>query len=553
MANSTNNSRIVDAQGNPIERGALSEPQTSAIRTLQSNFLTPMLDGLTPARIASALRAADNGDLVQQHRLFADMEERDPHLLAELNKRKLAVMGLDWDIVPPRNATPAEEKAAAWVKEVLTDAADPFEDLLLALMDGVGHGFAAVELLWLLKDGLLLPQFYPRPQEWFRLSRDRRELRLRDDSADGAQLRPSSWVFHTHGKAKTGYLARMGLHRVLVWPFLYKAYSTGDFAEFLEIYGLPLIVGKYYSGATPEEKSSLMQAVARLGHDARAIMPLDMQLEIQKVTGSGESTPHLAMMDWADRAQSKAILGQTLSAEARATGMGSGVADLHNEVRDDIRNADARQIAATITRDLVYPLIVHNLGDINGLSRCPRLVFDTSEADDMTSMADSLPKLAAIGMKIPVQWAHERLRIPMPETEQEDVLKVAVPPAPDNAQNKTPPQQQAKLTAKIAAENNAQPAQDGTHLFADQAALDAALAALDPAQMQAQMESMLGGLLDALAKTGSYEAAQSLLANAYPHLPGEQVERLLAQAMFVAELWGAASAAQDEPPVPEGT
>ena len=156
---------IVDQFGKPIDRAALAEPQTSRVVSLESRYLTPMLDGLTPARVASTLHAADNGDLIAQHRLFADMEERDAHLNAEVNKRKLAIVGLDWSIEPPHHATPAEQKNAEWLTDVLTDAVDPIEDLLLALMDGVGHGFAAVELEWRREGGELLPAFHPRPQE----------------------------------------------------------------------------------------------------------------------------------------------------------------------------------------------------------------------------------------------------------------------------------------------------------------------------------------------------------------------------------------------------
>jgi phage gp29-like protein len=312
--------KILDQYGEPIARSTLaevlSEPQTSRVATLENQYLTPMLSGLTPSRMGAIMRAADNGDLTEQHRLFADMEERDAHVLCEMGKRKLAVMDLDWDIVPPRNASAAEKANAEWLKEVLTDAVDPFEDLLLAQMEGVGHGFAAVELEWRQEGKDWLPAFHPRPQEWFRLSQDRRALHLQDASADGAKLKPFGWVLHTHGKAKTGYLGRMGLYRALVWPFLYKAYGIGDFAEFLETYGLPIVMGKYYNGASADEKASLMRAVTALGHDARAIMPADMSIEIAKIAADGSGTPHLAMVAWAEGAQSKAILGQVLSAEA---------------------------------------------------------------------------------------------------------------------------------------------------------------------------------------------------------------------------------------------
>ena len=94
-------STILDQFGTPIDTGVLKEPQTSRIAMLENQYLTPMLAGLTPGKLATVLKQADDGDLTAQHRLFADMEERDAHLLCEIGKRKLAVMDLDWDIVPP--------------------------------------------------------------------------------------------------------------------------------------------------------------------------------------------------------------------------------------------------------------------------------------------------------------------------------------------------------------------------------------------------------------------------------------------------------------------
>lgn len=528
---------IVDQYGKPIDRGVLKESQTSRVASLQNEYLTNHLDGLTPSRLAATLRNADNGDLFAQHRLFSDMEDRDTHLAAEMGKRKLALLKLDWSIEPPRNATAAEKAHSDWLTDVLTDAVDPIEDLILALMDGVGHGFAPVELEWRSEGSEFLPSFNPRPQEWFQLDQKRREIRLRDMSVDGAPLQPFGWVFHTHGKAKTGYLGRLGLHRVLSWPFLYKCYAIGDFAEFLETFGLPIILGKYFSTANNEEKASLMRAVTALGHDARAIMPKEMELEVSKITGGGDSTPHLAMVDWAERSISKAILGQTMSAEAKSTGIGSGNADLHREVRRDILVADAREIAGTLMRDLLYPMIALNRGNIDGLRRCPRFVFDTGEAEDIKLFADALPELVGVGMEIPVDWAHNKLRIRRP-TNNEPVLRVSAPAnvlkpelRPDPGKT-TPKNQPVDALAALAA--SAPP------IIPDQAELDAALEAIPPEVLQAQMEQIIGALLADLAAAGGYEQALAVLAEKYPTLDASKLESLLAHAMFVSELWGAA-------------
>lgn len=509
---------LIDQFGNPFNISDIAQPQTSRVASLENTYIESQLGALSPSRAASILAAADQGDITAQHRLFEDMKDRDAHLICEMGKRASAPLTLDWSIVPPFNATAAEKKAAAWSEEVLRTAVDDLEDVLLAMMDAVGHGFAPIELEWELCGGERIPKFHPRPQDWFRLSPNRRELRLVDGSAEGASLVPMGWIMHTHGKAKTGYQSRMALFRVLVWPFIYKAYSIGDLAEFLETYGLPIIVGKYYQGAQPEEKASLMRAVTALGHDARAIMPKEMELEIQKVTGSGDSSAHLSMVDWAERSTSKAILGQVLSAEAKATGMGSGIADLHGEVRSDIRRADVRQLAGTLTRDLIYPLIAINKLPIDGLRRCPRFVFDIGESDDLKLFADALPKLAKGGARIPLNWVHEKLRIPMAD-DGEAVFSAPVTATPPSASNK------AALTAKISV------ATPDTADKMTPALGDAAQPAID--QWINDIEQML-------ANADSLEQFREQLLARYGDLPTDELVQVMTVALGAIELRGRA-------------
>jgi phage gp29-like protein len=59
----------------------------------------------------------------------------------------------------------------------------------------------------------------------------------------------------------------------------------------------------------------------------------------------------------------------------------------------------------------------------------PNWVFDTSEPADFALYAEALPKLAGVGAQIPVSWAHETLKIPMPQ-EGEPVLGQPAAPTP---------------------------------------------------------------------------------------------------------------------------
>jgi phage gp29-like protein len=519
--------QILDSRGNPIDRGTLTTSQTAEVATLRNAFLMPWINGLTPAMLADYLYRADQGFLTAQHRVFADMEERDPHLAAEMGKRKQAIVNLDWQLVPPPDATAAEKATAQWADGILRSGIESFEDLLVACQDAIGHGFAPIELEWQMQGGELLPVYYPRPQEWFRLSVDRRALHIMDGSAEGAPLKPFGWIVHQPGKAKTGYLGRLGLHRVVSWPFLYKAYAISDFAEFLETFGLPIIVGKYGQGASAEQKNSLYDAVSALGHDARAIMPVDMQLEISKIAaGGGGGTPHLDMIHWADDAQSKAILGQTLSAEAKSTGMGSGVAKLHDQVRLDIQRADARQVADTLTRDLIYPLIALNRG-IADMRRCPRLVFDTNDLQDIAVYANALPALSGL-MDIPADWVRERLGIPAP-VEGEDVLKA---PAAPPAQGKT----QVLAGLSVAQASSLLPAStvsdppDAQSRLADNLVRSAAPA----------MGKILDDVRQLVDEAHSLQALQAVLTQAYGHMDSVDLTRIMELAFAVADLAGLA-------------
>ena len=417
---------IVDQYGRALDRSALRETQTAALVALHREFATHPARGLTPARLARILSMAEIGSLFDQFDLYEDMEERDAHIYAEMNKRRLALQSIEWEIAEPPGATAAEKSATALLRELYAGLPD-MADLLFDMSDAIGKGFACLEIAWSRQGRYWLPESIEhRPQRWFRTpTGNRNELRLRDNSADGAALWPFGWVQHVH-RAKSGYLARAGLFRVLAWPYLFKVYSVRDLAEFLEIYGLPMRLGKYPAGASESEKADLLSAVVNLGHNAGGIMPAGMQLEFAEAA-KGTHDPFVAMMTWAEASQSKAILGQTLTAQASNTGT-QALGKIHNEVRMDIRNSDIRQIAATLTRDISYPLLALNYGPMD-LRRVPRIVFDTGESEDLTAFADALPKLAGAGLRIPVSYVQRKLKIPEP-LEGEETLPVAAVRAP---------------------------------------------------------------------------------------------------------------------------
>jgi phage gp29-like protein len=257
-----------------------------------------------------------------------------------------------------------------------------------------------------------------------------------------------------------------------------------------------------------------------------------MAIEIAKLSTSGDADSHLAMVRWAEGAMSKVILGQR-GDEAQSGGIGSGQADFQREVRRDIRNADARQVAATLTRDLVYPLLALNRG-VDSLRRCPRFQFDTGEPEDLSTYAQALPGLVGVGLKIPVAWAHERLRIPLPEGDEAVLGAPAPVPAPGGE-------------PATAAAPGGQPA--GAALAALATTPPAPAPASDPTpvsiladRLQTEAAGAWQGVLDHVARlvseAESLPALQATLLAAYDGLPLETLRTVMASGFAVARLAG---------------
>ncbi len=503
---------IVDIHGRPFEKEVLREQQTSRLAQLHAEYAEHPSSGLTPPRLASILQAAERGDIKAQCELFQDMEEKDAHLLAEMGKRRRALTTVDWTVLPPRDPSAAEQAEADWLNEVLQDLPD-FEDLLFDLLDAIGKGFACIELDWQRLGPEWLPAaFNYREASWFQLDMaTRNELRLRDGSAEGEALNPFGWIVHQH-KAKSGYVARGGLYRVLAWPYLFKNYAVRDLAEFLEIYGLPVRLGKYPAGASSEEKATLLRAVVNIGHNAAGIIPEGMAIDF-KEAAKGTHDPFDWMVQWAEKSMSKAVLGGTLTSQADGKSSTNALGNVHNEVRHDLLKSDAKQVATTLRQYLLYPLLVLNRGGDRDPRRLPRFQFDLVEAEDMATYAEALPKLVEAGMQIPVAWAHEKLRIPQPGQGDAVLGAPAAEPKPTAA---------ARVAA-LKAESETDPLDDLAEQLAGQ---------WQPVARMAEPVQQL------LAQCKSLEEFRERLPEVIPDLDAGQLVELIAQGMFAGHLAG---------------
>ncbi len=371
--------------------------------------------GLTPSSLIAILREADDGSLSSAMQLFEEMEEKDAHLYSVANTRRLALTGVDWQIISAAEVhdgarrEPADE-AAAYCREALGEI-EGFDEVLQHLSLAIGRNIALAELVWETRaDGLRLADV--APVDFTRIvfdDLDRPRVLTEGEPTDGIALPPNKFVVHTP-HAASGHPQRGGLLRVTAMVYLAKNLAMKDWMIFAEVFGMPVRIARYEPSATPEEKRELIRMLESLGSNAAGIFSRAVQLEIIESGRGTMGPPYPSLIDFLNREMSKAWLGQTLTTETTGASGTFAASTVHERVRQDIRDDDMRKEGTTIRRDILSPLVRFKFGEDAPVPFFRRKPSRPRNVKEFTDMLDAA--VSRLGMKVPEAWARETLGIP---------------------------------------------------------------------------------------------------------------------------------------------
>ncbi|RWO97203.1 MAG: DUF935 domain-containing protein [Mesorhizobium sp.] len=514
---------IVDRYGRPIAKAALkveqAAPTGSGVR--RHDALHPAA-GLTPGRLGGILRASIDNDPESYLALAEDMEERDPHYAGVLGVRKRQVSGLDIT-VEAAGEDAASVEHADLVREVIER--DGFEDELFDIQDAVGKGFSCTEIVWDTSAGQWRPKRLAwRDPRWFVFDQIDGETPLLRDAGQNVPLNPYQWIYHS-AKVKSGLPIRGGIARAVAWTFLFKSFTIKDWAIFCEAYGQPLRLGKYDAGASEKDKQILLEAVSNIGVDYAAIVPASMAVEFIKADISGSHGLYKERADWLDQQTSKVVLGQTATTDAIAGG--HAVGKTHDGVREDIEKADARQLAASLNRDLARPLVDLNHGP---QKKYPRILIGRPEQIDITALVNNVAKLVPLGLKVGMSTMRDRIGIPDPADDEELLGAPKEPPPVDPPAGPVPARPKPGETEQTVHSTAGTSTRDAI----ERAAADML------ADWMPLVSPIAAGLGDEIAIASSVEDVKALLAKRFEGLNVDALTEMLARSAFAARLAGEA-------------
>lgn len=382
--------------------------------------------GLTPSTLAGYLQSADGGLPENQAKLIQEMFEKDCHLAGLKSSRVTAVTQLDYKIIPYDGEGGSPEVAKFIEDAVYSNLA--FEDLMESMLEGIFYGYSFTELIWdvnLQGQAVIIDAkpIHPKLIKFIGgepyLSIQGQDSKFKDFKT--AQLFPNYALLPT----------RYGVGRACAWPYLWKMWAIAFWNRYNEVFGMPVRLGKYSSGASQEDKDALITALKSLGTDAAGVISNETEIEFVQamVRGSSQSVnPYEAIIEYCNREMSKRVVGQTLTTDSGVKSGSYALGQVHAQVRGDIVKSDAARLAYSLRKSVFSPLTAFNFGpDVPP----PFIKFKFEDAAELQMKSQSIGTLANAGWEFDDLELSEMFGLTMKRTQTNEQGKQQGKASPD--------------------------------------------------------------------------------------------------------------------------
>lgn len=374
---------ILDQTGKPITQ-EIATIERDITRVFFGNVLRNEDDTLLTRGGANGLKIYD--DIA-----------RDGHAGALIDKRIRAVISRPWE-VRPASESRKDKKAAELVKAAYEGL--KFNRICSEMLDATLKGFSVGEVMWELRDGLVLPKdVLWRNQRRFCFDlKSQLRLLTRENPTDGEELPGRKFIVHRYGSKNGPY--GLGLGHRLFWPVFFKRKGITFWLIFCDKFGSPTAVGKYPAGADANEQKKLLAALRAISQDAGIIVPDGTLIELLEAARSGSIDTYEKLARYMDEQMSETYLGETMSTTAAGAGLGSTQADVHNEVRIEVAKSDDESLGETLDDTLSRWIVEYNMPGAG----VPKVVRNFEAPEDLAKRAARDKTLTEMGFEPDEQY-----------------------------------------------------------------------------------------------------------------------------------------------------
>ena len=222
-------------------------------------------------------------------------------------------------------------------KEALEDAFS--FNVIDSILDIPYYGFGVYEINWSVNNGIIIPTLHERDYKNFILDNGK----LKFNGLGFAEDIPFDKAIAATYKAKPNKPYGQPLIQTLFWLVEFKNASLQFWVELLERFGTPWVIGK-----TEGDKNALADEIYNMLGGDGAVLDTEDEIKIETVKDGGNFKE---LVEYIDNQIREVILGGNLTANVQGGSLAA--ANVHNEVREDLAQAD-ENIVNQIIRELIW-------------------------------------------------------------------------------------------------------------------------------------------------------------------------------------------------------
>lgn len=323
----------------------------------------PKRFGIDISDYTSAVKSAENVDYSRRYKLFDLYSDilMDTHLTCVIEKRKNAVLCSEIEF--RKNGKPDdkvnEQIASPW-----------FSSLVADILDAKFWGFTLCQFYkngeWVNYD--LIPRKHADPV---------RRIILRHQT----DITGTSWdeypdLLFVGSEDELGLLAKAA-----PWV-IYKRNTTADWAQFSEVFGMPI---QEYIYDTNDDNARLraINDAANAGSLAVFVHSKDTELQLREAGNkTGSADVYERLCERCNNEISKLILGNTLTTESSENGT-QALGTVHKKVEDQVAKSDRRYVLNVLNYDMTEIFAAMGIDTTGGEFCFP----DPKEVDANTKMS----------------------------------------------------------------------------------------------------------------------------------------------------------------------
>ncbi|MFV0419314.1 MAG: DUF935 family protein [Dysgonomonas sp.] len=331
----------------------------------------------------NAIRSADSGRVKALFELYEDLLI-DTSLFRAWNKRVEAVTNAELVFQTENNESDDN------VDDLMESLS--WENLLIGIMNIKGYDRGGAECRF--DNGFKVDIIPPK-----HINLETGSILINDSDERGIDYTNDPHLIVLGNKRDYGLFLRTAPYAI------WKRGGFGDYAQWLEIFGMPQRIGKY-SSYDPQSRILLEEALKNAGSAPWIVIPQESNVETVNNTGSGSSGSSFNEFRQACNEEMLiTILGNTLTTIAGDKGARS-LGDVHKEVEEGINKADMRFVEKVLNTYFKPLLELKGYNVKGGKFVFPSAVepLDVSEIISLTDVLD-----------IPAWWLYDKYGIPSPK------------------------------------------------------------------------------------------------------------------------------------------